>query len=163
METTKIATAPEPSSLISRYASQIAGPLGCFDRVVLTGNLLDVCHPAALERRLHANPIRCFELGLFAEPLRDALRDQALTLARTAGLEVAFIQRRNFRKEDRSAEILHRRGEHPGLVHVFSAMEPCPAFRPWHDKASGRTGVKLTQGKCLHFYFYFVPERWGLG
>jgi hypothetical protein len=42
-------------------------------------------------------------------------------------------------------------------------MEPCPAFRPWHDKKSGRTGVKLTQGKCLHFYFYFVHERLGLG
>jgi hypothetical protein len=41
-------------------------------------------------------------------------------------------------------------------------MEPCPAFRPWHDKASGRTGVKLTKGKCLHFYFYFVHERLGL-
>ncbi|MDE3100160.1 MAG: hypothetical protein KGJ88_11865 [Verrucomicrobiota bacterium] len=41
-------------------------------------------------------------------------------------------------------------------------MEPCPAFRPWHDKACGRTGVKLTQGKCLHFYFYFVHERLGL-
>lgn len=163
METPNIPTAPEPSSLISRYASQIAGQLGCFDRVVITGNLLDVCHPAALERRLHASHIRCFELGRFAEPLRDAMRDHALTLARTAGLEVEFIQRRNFRKEDRIAEILHRRGEHPGLVHVFSAMEPCPAFRPWHDKTSGRTGVKLTQGKCLHFYFYFVHERLGLG
>ena len=38
-------------------------------------------------------------------------------------------------------------------------MEPGPAFRPWHDKPSGRTGVKFTQGKCLHFYFYFVHER----
>ena len=73
-----------------------------------------------------------------------------------------FIQRRNFRKQERIAEILHRRGNHPGLVHVFSALEPCPAFRPWHDKQSGRTGVKITQGKCLHFYFYFVQERLGL-
>jgi len=162
METTNIPPAPEPSSLISRYASQIAGQLGCFDRVIITGSLQDVCHPAALERQLHFANIRCFDLGLFAEPLRDAMRDQALTLARAAGLEVEFIQRRNFRKEERIAEILHRRGDHPGLVHVFSAMEPCPAFRPWHDKPSGRTGVKVTQGKCLHFYFYFVHERLGL-
>ena len=33
---------------------------------------------------------------------------------------------------------------------------------PWHDKGSGRTGVKITQGKCLHFYFYFLHERLGL-
>jgi len=162
METTDASPASEPITLSSRYASQIAGQLGCFDRVIITGSLLDVCHPAALERQLHFAGIRCFDLGLFAEPLREAIRDHAVTLARAAGLDVEFIQRRNFRKEDRIAEILQRRGDHPGLVHVFSAMEPCPAFRPWHDKASGRTGVKITQGKCLHFYFYFVHERLGL-
>jgi hypothetical protein len=162
METTLSPTVPDSSSLISRYASQIAGQLGCFDRVVITGTLLEVCHPAALERQLHCANIRCFDLGIFAEPLRDAIRDHAVTLTRAAGLEVEFIQRRSFRKEDRVAAVLARRGSHPGLVHVFSAMEPCPAFRPWHDKQSGRTGVKLTQGKCLHFYFYFVHERLGL-
>ena len=162
METTISPTAPESSSLISRYASQIDGQLGCFDRVIITGSLQDVCHPAALERQLHCANIRCFDLGLFAEPLRDAMRDHAVTVAHDAGLEVEFIQRRNFRKEERVAEILHRRGDHPGLVHVFSAMEPCPAFRPWHDKKSGRTGVKITRGQRLHFYFYFVHERLGL-
>lgn len=158
----KTTVTDEERSLVSRYASLIAGQLGCFDRVIITGSLLDVCHPAALERQLYFAGIRCFDLGVFAEPLRDALRDHALALARAAGLEIEFIQRRNFRKEDRVAEVLARRGSQPGLVHVFSAMEPCPAFRPWHDKASGRTGVKLTQGKCLHFYFYFVHERLGL-
>ena len=147
---------------MARYASQIAGQLGCFDRVIITGSLMDVCHPAALERQLHFAGIRCFDLGVFAEPLRDTLRDHAMKLAREAGLEVEFIQRKNFRKEDRIAERLARRGPQPGLVHIFSAMEPCPAFRPWHDKTSGRTGVKLTRGKCLHFYFYFVHERLGL-
>jgi hypothetical protein len=118
--------------------------------------------PGALERQLYSAGIRCFDLGVFAAPLRDATRDHAVALARAAGLEIEFIQRRNFRKEDRVAQVLARRGTQPGLVHVFSAMEPCPAFRPWHDQASGRTGVKLTQGKCLHYYFYFVHERLGL-
>jgi hypothetical protein len=158
----KTTTTVEESALVSRYTSQIAGQLGCFDRVITTGSLLDVCHPAALERQLYFAGIRCFDLGIFAEPLRDALRDHALGLARAAGQEIEFIQRRNFRKEDRVAQVLARRGSQPGLVHIFSAMEPCPAFRPWPDKASGRTGVKLTQGKCLHFYFYFVHERLGL-
>ncbi|MBI3850414.1 MAG: hypothetical protein HY298_09015 [Verrucomicrobia bacterium] len=49
METTAATAISEPSALVSRYASQIAGQLGCFDRVVITGSLLDVCHTAALE------------------------------------------------------------------------------------------------------------------
>ena len=147
---------------VQRYAGQIAGQLGCWDRLVVTGTLLDVGYSGALEKRLRQDDIRCFDLKVFAEPLREAMRDHAIKRARAAGLEVEFIQRKNFRKEDRIAEILARRGTAPGLVQVFSAMEPCTTFQPWHDKKSGRTGLKPTSGKCLHFYFYFIHERWGL-
>lgn len=101
------------------------------------------------------------DLGWFAEPLRDAVRNQAVTLARAAGLEVECIARRNLRQEDRRAAMLQRRGDHPGLGPRFSAMEPCPAFWPWPGQASGRTGGKRTQGQGRHGYFYFVPERLG--
>ena len=37
------------------------------------------------------------------------------------------------------AKVLERRGDHPGLVHVISAMEACDSYRPWHDKTSGQT------------------------
>lgn len=147
---------------VQRYAGQIAGQLGCWDRIVVTGTLLDVGYSGALEKRLWQEGIRCFDLKVFAEPLREAMRDHAIQLARAAGLEVEFIPRKNFRKEDRVVEILSRRGTAPGLVHVFSAMEPCTTFQPWHDKKSGRTGIKPTSGKCLHFYFYFIHQRWGL-
>ena len=147
---------------LERYAGQIVGQLGCWDRLVVSGTLMDVGYSGALESLLRRDEIRCFDLKHFAEPLREAMRDHALKLTRAAGLEVEFIQRKNFRKEDRITEILARRGTGPGLVHVFSAMEACTTFQPWHDKRSGRTGLKPTTGKCLHFYFYFIHERWGL-
>jgi len=46
-----------------------------------------------------------------------------------------------------SVEALARRGDHPGLVHVISAMEACESYRPWHDKASGKTFLKPDSGK----------------
>ncbi len=158
-----VVTAAEPGALISGYAAPIAGQLGGFDRVSLTGPLLDVGHPAAVERPLPAANFRCFDRGLFAEPLRDALWDDARTRARDAGLEVAFLPRRNFRQADRLAALRQPRGDHPGLGPVFSARAPGPAFRPWPDKPSGRTGGKRTQGRCLHFDFHFVQERLGRG
>ena len=39
-----VVTVSEPGSLISRYAAQIVGQLGCFDRIVITGSLLGVSH-----------------------------------------------------------------------------------------------------------------------
>ena len=157
------ATQDLKSKLLDRYAKDIEGTLGCYDRLIVTGMLVDVGHPGAMTAQLRQRDIRCFDLGDFAEPLRDQVRDNAMLLARQAGLEIQYLERKGLRKEARVAEILEQRGRHPGLVHIFSAMESCKCFKPWHDKKSGRTGLKLTGGRCLHYYFYFIDEQLGLG
>ena len=153
---------PEPELLTQRYAEKIVGTLGCWDRVIITGTLTDVCHAGAVEGWLRRDSIRCFDLKTFAEPLRDQVRDHAILRARTAGLTIEHLERKRFRKEDRVAEVLQQRGDAPGLVHVFSAMEACQTFKPWHDKTTGKTGLRPTAGKCLHYYFYFLHPRLGL-
>lgn len=56
--------------LWERYANRIEGTLGCFDRVVITGTLVEVAHAKAVEaRRAHAG-IKCFDIKKFADPLR---------------------------------------------------------------------------------------------
>ncbi len=60
------------------------------------------------------------------------------------------------------AKVLEKRGDHPGLVHVISAMEACQSYKPWHDKASHKTFLKPDTGKCLHYYFYFMDPVVGL-
>ena len=42
-------------------------------------------------------------------------------------------------------------------------MEPYSPYRPWHDKASAGRLFKPITGKYLHYYFYFIDERFGLG
>jgi hypothetical protein len=148
--------------LVARYSDRVIGQLRCWDRVVIQGSLPEICHSAALEGELYRRGIRCFDIAQYAEPLREQIRANAQTLAEAAGLEIEHISKRNFRKEDRVAEILAKRGKHPGLIHVYSAMESCPAFKPWHDKKTGKTGMKVVQGKCLHYYFYWMHPRLGL-
>jgi len=60
------------------------------------------------------------------------------------------------------ARVLEQRGDHPGLVHIISAMEACDSYRPWHDKTTGKTFVRPDSGKCLHYYFYFMDAALGL-
>jgi hypothetical protein len=52
------------------------------------------------------------------------------------------LSKKNFRKEERIQQILKTCGDHSGLVHIFSAMEPCPTYKSWHDKKSHRTVEK---------------------
>src|SRR5574342_651662 len=94
------ADASEQELLSQRYAEQIVGILGCWDRVIITGTLTDVCHAGAVEGWLRRDNLRCFDLKVFAEPLRNTVRDHAILAARAAGLAVEHIERKNFRKED---------------------------------------------------------------
>jgi hypothetical protein len=147
------------SDLLERYAQDIEGVLGCFDRVVVTGTLTEVGHPDAMRAVLYREGIRCFDIGKFAEPLRERIRDNAIEVARTAGVEIEYLRRsKGVRKEELVAKVLAKRGGHPGLVHVLSVMEACTAFKPWHDKATGRTGLKMAPGKCATYYFYLIDS-----
>ena len=148
---------------LERHQEQIAGALECFDRIIITATLPEICHAEALARYLSSRGIRLFDYPRWAEPLRNELRAHAQGLATEVGLEIEFIRRHDaFRKEKRIKAILAARGSHPGLVHIFSAMEACTAFRAWHDKTQQQTQLKPTQGKCLHYYFYFIDELCGL-
>jgi hypothetical protein len=148
---------------VQRHQDNIGGTLSCFDRVVITGTLPDICHPGAMAGFLDYHGIRLFDFPHWAEPLREEMRENAERVAAEAGLQIEFIRKlKAFRKEARIKEILAERGDHPGLVHIFSAMESCPSYRPWHDKSTHRTFLKPTSGKCLHFYFYFIDEQFGL-
>lgn len=148
--------------LTERYADQIRGELSCFDRVVISGTIPQIRYAEAATAELYRRHIRIFDYTQFTAPLRDEIRQNAERLARENGLKIDFVRRLNFRKEKRVKKILRKRGEHPGLVHIFSAMETCPSYQPWHNKKTGKTYLKSSTGKCLHYYFYFVDEKLGL-
>src|SRR6266436_98705 len=110
-------------SLTERYDDRIAGVLSCYDRVVVTGTLPTVCYAAGMTKFLYAIGVRIFDYPQFAATLRDRVRERAASLAAQAGITIEHIAKSHIRKEAVVAEVLKRRGEHPGLVHVISAME----------------------------------------
>lgn len=67
-----------------------------------------------------------FDYPQFAQVLRNKVRDNSERIAQENGVEIEFIRKLNaFRKEARIEDIIKERGEQPGLVHIFSAMEAC--------------------------------------
>lgn len=149
--------------LTERHAEGIAGIVNCYDRIIISGQLQQICYAKGMTKYLYAHGIRIFDYTQFAEPLRDEIRQNAAAVAKEHGIEIEFISKvQNFRKEERIQAIVEKRGGHPGLVHIFSAMEGCASYQPWHDKTQGKTYVKSDQGKCLHYYFYFLDAVFGL-
>ena len=151
------------SLLTERYSDKITGVISCYDRIVITGTIPRLCYAQGMTDYLNIHQIRIFDYTQFAEPLREEIRSNAERLAQENGMEIEFIRSKgSFRKEDRIKAILKERGDHPGLVHIFSAMEPCTSYEPWHDKNSGRTFLRYKDAKCLHYYFYFLDPEFGL-
>jgi DNA-binding MarR family transcriptional regulator len=112
---------------------------------------------------MYQNDIKIFDYPKFAEPFKDAIRAIAEGIARKHEVQIEFIRKTGVRKESIISEKIKKRGDHPGIVHIISAMEACNTYKPWHDKTTGKTFLKPDQSKCLHYYFYFIDEQVGLG
>ena len=147
---------------VQRYSKQIRGVLSTFDRLVVHGSLAPAGHPNGMTSFLYSQDIRIFDYPKFAAPITQAIRDHTEMIAEKEGVAIQFMRRSSDRKEDAVKKIPGKRGNHPGLVIILSAMEACPAFKPWHDKQSGKTYLRHDNGKCLHYYFYVIDPVFGL-
>jgi hypothetical protein len=148
--------------LSERYGKELDGVLSCYDRIVITGSLQPLCYAQGMTHYLYQQGIRIFDYAKFAEPLRERIRGNAEALAEAHGVKIEFVRKKDFRKENRIQQILKERGDQPGLVHIFGAMEACASYRPWHDKVTGKTYLKPDSSKCMTYYFYFIDEQLGL-
>jgi hypothetical protein len=149
-------------ALTERYAGHIAGVLSCYDRILITGTLPNVCFAGGMTSFLYRKGIRIFDYTKFAEPLREQIREQAHAIAAKAGVTIQHIAKSHVRKEEVVAKILAERGTHPGLVHVISAMEGCDTYKPRLDKKANTLALRPDRGQCLHYYFYFMDKELGL-
>ncbi len=112
---------------------------------------------------LYANNVRIFDFAEYSKTYTEEVRQNAQRIAEENGVEVEFIRKLHaFRKDDRIQEIIRETGKTEGLVHIFSAMEQCNSYKPWHDKTTGKTFLKSDVSKCLHYYFYFIDQELGL-
>lgn len=127
------------AKLIERHRDRFEGVLSCFDRVLIQGMLPSVGYAKVMSITLDSRGIKLFDyVTEFAQPFRESIRAQAECVSADAGIEVEYIKKpKGLRKEDRSREIVVRRGDYPGLAHLFSVMEFCLSYRPWHNKQTG--------------------------
>ena len=149
--------------LTERHESKIAGVLSCYDRIITKGTLPEFGDAGGMAAYLTKLRIRIFDFVEFVKPLTEAIKNHAKQVAADNGLEIQYISsKKDFRQEREVAKALEERGSHPGLVRIFSAIEPCTTYEPRFNKETNRAYLKPDDGKCLHYYFYFIDEELGL-
>jgi hypothetical protein len=149
--------------LTERHESEIAGVLSCYYRIITKGTLPELGDAGGMAAYLTQRRIRIFDFVEFVKPLTEAIKSYAKQTAADHGLEIQYISsKKDFRQEREVAKDLEKRGGHPGLVRIFSAIEPCTTYEPRFNKETNRAYLKPDDGKCLHYYFYFIDEELGL-
>ncbi len=130
------------TQLINHYEANLNGVLSCYDRIVITGTLPGACYAGRMTSFIYSKGNRILDYAQLAEPLREHLRNYASEVSKAAGVEIENVNKNHIRKEDLVAKVLQEREDVPGLVHVLSAIEACPSYKPWHNKSNGKTYLK---------------------
>jgi len=82
----------------------------------VTGTLPSISYAEVKTRCLYAKEIRIFDYPGFAMELRESVRQAAMLVSATAGVEIEHIAKSHIRKEAVVTKVLERGGDHPGLV-----------------------------------------------
>ena len=88
-------------NLLDKYADKIKGVLNCYDRVVITGTLPEICYAQAMTRFLFKLGILVFKYTEIAQTWRDQIRHNAEQIAAEHDIKIEFVRKNNFRKEQR--------------------------------------------------------------
>ncbi|MCB9266032.1 MAG: MarR family transcriptional regulator [Lewinellaceae bacterium] len=151
------------NEFLTKYQGQIQGTLSCYDRVVIRGTLHSVSHAGAMTNLLYRKNYLLKDYSKLVNPLRNKLHQIAKQISQQEQVPIEVIRKsREVRKEDLVAKHLQERGSHNGLVIILSAMEQCKNYVYAFDKSTGRSYLKMTGGKCTHYYYYFIDEELGL-
>ena len=94
----QLTTGERMALLTERYPAQIDGVLSCYDRIVITGTIPQICYANGMTGYLYQNGVRIFDYPKFAEPLREQLRSNAEELAKANDIRIEFISKKHWLK-----------------------------------------------------------------
>jgi hypothetical protein len=110
--------------LTERYSNDIHGVLTCYGRILIHGNIAGWCFAEGMTAFLYSKGIKIFDFRKFAESVNEDLRKNAEQRAKENGIEIEFIRETGaFRKDDKIAELIEKRGTHPGYVCGITVVE----------------------------------------
>ena len=147
--------------LTERHQSKISGVLSCYDRILTKGTLPEFGDAGGMAAYLTQRRIRIFDFMEFVKPLTEAIKSHAKQIAADNGLEIQYISsKKNFRQEREVAKVLEQRGSHPGLVRIFSAIEPCTTYQPRFNKETHRAYLKPTTANVCTIISISSMRNW---
>lgn len=145
------------------HKDKILGSIFCYDRININATAGTFGYADGMTSFFYANGFKIFDFHKIFEPVTNDIVKNAEKIANDNNLEIEFVRKtKAFRKDDKIDAIIKNRGNHEGMVHIFSQLETHNSYSPWRDKTTGRCYFRNDSTKCLTYYFYFIDKFFGL-
>jgi len=103
------------------YKNDILGNLMCYDRVNINVTAGTFGYAGGMTQFFYVNGFRIFDFHNIFLPVTAKIIENAENIASENNLKIEHVQNiKSFRKDDKIAEIIKNRGNHKGIVHIFS-------------------------------------------
>src|SRR5262249_17054197 len=136
--------------------------LSGFDRIRLRGTLPRLVSTGGLLRWLESAGVLLKEFPGYAEARTRQLREFLEEKAAEGGRPVQYLQGYT-NKEALVQQCRLGNGAAPGgLVCAFSTLENCTSYDVYRNPMTRLIDLRRRSRKCLHYYFYFDDDRFGL-
>src|SRR5262245_7313700 len=149
-------------SFLSRFAAFIISVLSGFDRLRFRGLSRLLCNSRGVHSYLYQQDLLIKEFTDHAQQLTQSLIKGTEALARSARLPIDYLNSPNSDKEAFALEAARVRRRRSGRIAILSCVESCRTFRVRKDKNTGLIDLRKEEGRCQHFYHYFLHEQVGL-
>lgn len=147
---------------LQRFGDKVIGKLDGFDRLRFRGSKRGLCYPSGMFAFLCWLGVLLKDFGDYAEATTDRLCTAIERQAEERGVPTVYLASCNESKEERALAQAKERALNSGLIAVLSSVEPCRTVVIRSNKAKGLLEPCLAEGKCLHYYHYYLDATFGL-
>ncbi len=146
---------------IAKQKDKIIGTLSGFDRVVFRGTLRPINFVDGMWHYLHANDVLLKDFKPHVEAVTKRIKAGSTAEAERLGRRIVYLNSSEIDKNKLAHQIANEDSIEQGLVCVLSCLELCRTFDIHRNAESKKLELRLTSGKCLFLYHYWIDPVFG--
>lgn len=149
------------NAFLQKHRADVTAWLSGFDRLVLRGNLRQLCYVSGMLGFLHASKVLLEDFGAFAHSCSHKLRQTSVAVMLAAGRPVQYLPSSAPRKDLIAKAIAARDGIEAGPICTLTCVEPCWSYDIYRNRDTCRLELRRRQRKGLHLYHYSIHPTFG--
>jgi hypothetical protein len=147
---------------LRRFGDKVIGVLHGFDRLRFRGSKRGLCYAQGMLGFLWQVQILLKDFGSYADDTTNTLCQAIEARAHEMDLPTIYLASSGESKEKLALANAQEKGLSSGPIAVLSCVEPCRSCDIGYEKETKKLVPILKDGKCLHYYHYYLDPRFGL-